>query len=163
MALATTLCLMGARSVTIAGASGISDSDARELYKQIHGLPSPSGQTPHATDWYISSRVRQEESTALLLAYNAARKKLPNGEAFIRAYKVIYQLNAGNPCLDPERAYYLIKMTSDFSAFSHSKAVKSGPLAIMRCRVCGRQLLAASHHRVYTCPVCEAKAEAKAA
>jgi hypothetical protein len=155
MKLAERLCRMGARSVTIADVCGISNFGARELYKQIHGVPSPSGQTPQSINWYTSSRSKQEESTIFMIAYNTARKSMANGDAFARAYSFIYQWKGGKPLLDPERAYRLTKTDLDFSCISNGEVVKSGSLAVLQCNLCGRQLLAASNHRPFACWICE--------
>ncbi|MGE8451200.1 MAG: FlhC family transcriptional regulator [Pseudomonadales bacterium] len=158
------LCNMGARAVTIRSATGIRLADARTLYKEMKGIASPSGQTPHSLEWYMERDARQLQASLLLNLYGLAiRQGYSAQQAFIAAYEVyfnVYGEPVGNGrsqserLIDPERAHYLVKRSGDFGKLSAPGVGEA--IAVQACRSCGLEILAPAHDRSYLCPHCAA-------
>lgn len=121
----------------------------RELYLQIHGESSPSGQQPASAVWYLESASRRVQSTTLLWLFRSALAEgatIP--EAFICAMDVARRLFSDG-FMPAERAFHLTRSMST-----------DEDLAIRACRSCGTPYLASNTApkielaNSFQCPCC---------
>jgi hypothetical protein len=69
----------GARAVTAVGVLGVRKSAASRIYMEIHGHPSPSGQTPSDNGWVFRSPRNNAHFTIFFALFLRAHKNLKNG------------------------------------------------------------------------------------
>lgn len=156
------LCLMGARAVTIAAATGIRPTDARAIYKEIHGTVSPPGQTPHSLEWYLERPARRLQASLLLkLYFLCIQYGYSTQQAFIAAYDVYWNIygaadtskrQQSERLIDPERGFYLVKRAGSFGALNAPGVGEA--IAALPCRSCGLEILSPTHEAAFVCPQC---------
>lgn len=140
---------MRCRAKSVAALFDTTPEKMRELYLQIHGESSPSGQQPASAVWYLESASRRVQSTALLWLFRSALAEAATiPEAFICAMDVCRRL-FGDAFMPAERAFHLTRSMST-----------DEDLAIRSCRSCGTPYLASNTApkielaNSFQCPCC---------
>lgn len=156
---ATALADIGVRAVTISDATGLSDTSARELFRDRQQGKPPSGQTPTDPIWYTRTRERSFHAAFFLSLYQAARPHFSTrGLAFCHAFQT-YWLAVGSPDqsmgsklpLDSERANLLCKR------FEDKKEGYKPPIRVCKCRKCGTLFLGLRDKVEGNCSFCDSK------
>jgi hypothetical protein len=165
-----TLAKMMARACTISQITGLTESEARSLYKEArNGKSSPSGQQPVDIGWYTQTPERQYQSALLLLLYERARRGYPPGLALAHAYYHFSSMTAGEwhsaprdgigPYRDSERDYainfargnYLVNVYNDQKDLH---GARKSSLMLIKCRLCRAIFLSEATTAERRCPLC---------
>lgn len=162
---------MCARACVISQITGLSQLDTRNLWREIAGDSSPSGQQPNDLMWYLKTPQRRSHAAMLVRLYGHARRSLPEYAAYAHAYYHYARITAspaqsylwaatGDPAFRTnERDYVLPFSRGHFLTQSYTDdKLMSGrrkcELEIRRCRKCQGQYMAHVSEGGVICPVC---------
>lgn len=121
------------RAKSVAALFNVSANKMRELYLQIHGESSPSGQQPASSIWYLDSASRRVQATfQIWLFRSAVAANVTVPQAFVAAMDISNRMFPDSS-VPAERAFHLAR----------SMATDSD-LAIRPCRSCGTPYLASN-------------------
>jgi hypothetical protein len=165
--IAQALAVMGARAVTLHGVARCRPSDARAVYKEVWGTPSPSGNTPTNHEWFLGNRRLRQHAALLLLMYSTYRESNSNkddahGIAFTLAYYNYRRVYPGEPLISPERLALLVNGYSiGWREIPRGGASKftAGNVKVAKCQRCLVPHLAEYHFHKYVCSECQARPE----
>ena len=143
--------------MTIFALSGLSESESAQIYREVNGKSSPSGQSPHNDMWYFSS-PRILVQTSIFFALYRVQRDFNNGEnweeSFLHSYEYYSLAVGGKPLLDPERAYKLIRLHDNVKSFSRGKLRQ---FKLLPCQQCSTHILAQGHQISLICPICKGR------
>lgn len=147
----------GARSCTAKALTGLTEVKCRSIYKEIHGEPSPPGQTPSDETWFTKTPERVFAATVFLTMFKATLKAIPNrNEAFIHSFYHYWRINGSRSIKQPlllnaERADNLRRRWSDDTTLNRTRS----PHQMYACRKCRTPFLGQSGLAHNLCPICE--------
>lgn len=138
------------RAKSVAALFNVNTTAIRQMYAQIHGESSPSGQPPASAMWYLESAGRRVQATFQIWLFRCALSvDTTIAEAFISAMDVSGRVFGATSKVPPERAFHLAR----------SMATED-ELAIRPCRSCGTAYLASNSamkielSHSFLCPCC---------
>ena len=150
--LASELIRRGMRASLIAAILDMSLPQARQLYEEITGRSSPSGQTPRSNDYYFAPVMRLHAATFIRLYQCLAPQIKETREAFISAYAHYCGL-WGRPRMPIDRAWRLLQLFRQ----------ADGTIRVAHCSAprCRAYTLVQAHEGAtrYTCPACQGSLE----
>lgn len=98
---------LGARAGLVSHLTGLEKSAANRLYREVHGRPSPPGQTPFTDSWYLSDPRRMLHAAIVWRLYRKLERRGHNrGRVLIAVYET-YAAMVGEPLLDVTRAAFV--------------------------------------------------------
>ena len=138
----TELLGIGARVPLVCKLTQIRMATARSLYRQIHGVPSASGQSPFTDAWFLKSDYRQLHANLIWHLHEALDKsKRSNARILIDVYST-YMRIAPNPIINIERAAFV------------SKLITLCLWIEKKCQECGLLYITPSTYLKDICPGC---------
>ena len=146
--LAAVLLKYNARACTLHEQLDLSNSAARALYTEHFRIPSPPGQTPRSTAWFVT-RGRQAQSSLFANIF-VSTVAADSGQQFALAYDAYRTFfdTSQQTELDPERAIFLAAMLSNKTAGA------SDQLRLHNCRTCATPTLDFAYKAKVTCQQC---------
>ena len=154
---------MGARAVTMTAVARTKPADSRQIFRQIRGEQSQSGQTPSDHQWFFATKARRMHAALLLLSYVKYRNYHhgnpdAHGLAFTLALRVYNNLFGQEAPVSPERFNLLVGrgyatnwrdiVTGGATTFASDNG------KILRCRKCEVPHFVEAHYVNYFCPCC---------
>jgi len=132
----------------------------RDIYLQINGHPSPSGQLPSNDKWYFENGFRIIRSSRLLyLAWLWRDHGI--SQAYIRSMLACEPVdeNGGPPgqIVSADRAWYLISHMLPSMVMATRMKNITPHIRLLACRSCGNPTIARPDNRIMTCPACSNK------
>jgi hypothetical protein len=133
--------------------TGIPRDTLRALYRELHGVPAPSGQLPTIGGKAINSRRRQLQASLFALTYWRCRRQAaaqsvvaarePNIYTIIAAHDLGRALAGAENSLDITRCWVI------------ARDLHIGTAKLLGCRACEVHYLAAEQSRFdRSCPIC---------
>lgn len=162
---------MRARACVISQITGLSSTDTRNLWRDIAGSSSPSGQQPNDLMWYLRTPQNRSHAALLVRMYNTSARVLPAYAAYAHAFYHYGRISAspeqrlswmrsGDPAFrESERDYVIPFSRGYFLAMSYTdEKLHNGrrkcELEVRRCRKCQGQYMAHVSEAGHICPVC---------
>lgn len=113
--LAKAMITFGMRATLIANILDMSQAQARQLFEEITGHSSPSGQTPRSNEYYFQPVMRVHAAFFLTFYLDVARGVTSRDRealvtAFVAAYAHYHSMCAGNPTMPIDRAWRLLQL-----------------------------------------------------
>ncbi len=82
------LVQLGARAGLVSQLTGIDKTTANRLYRQVHGRPSPPGQTPFTDTWFLKSDQRMLHAAIVWRCHQRlSDKEIGAGRRLIEVYE----------------------------------------------------------------------------
>ncbi len=139
---ASRLIQLGARAGLVNQLTGVDKSTANRLYRQIHGRPSPPGQTLFTDAWYLRSDRRMLHAAVIWrLHQNLGETGKRPGRALIDLFET-YHLVIPEDHFDIMRVAFVPRLVE--MCIWHERA----------CSVCGSPYVAPVENPGTTCPGC---------
>lgn len=171
---ARTMVRLQARACVITKLTGLPSPRVRDMWQEINGHSSPSGQQPNDLLWYLKTPTRRYHSALLVQLYVKSLASLPVYEALTHAYYHYARLTSTK--LKPEvwmfgeqpdpafrkserdyeisfaRAHYLCQIYND-EVMADGKTRKCS-LRIKRCTCCTGLFMGHVDEAARYCPLC---------
>lgn len=97
---AVRLTQLGARAGLVSRLTGINKALANRLYRQIHGRPSPPGQTPFTDTWFLKSDRRMLQAAVIWRLYGRFQQTRSSAAKTLIDLYEIYRITATEDLLD---------------------------------------------------------------
>ena len=137
------LVRLGARASLVCEVTGLEKAVLKRLYRQLHGRPSPSGQTPFTDTWYLENQLRMLQATVvwrLFRHYNQTGRS--TARILIDVYESYTHL-VEEPLLDLTRAAFVPRLiTMKLWHESH-------------CKLCNEDYVTPLSDIEHLCPGCK--------
>jgi len=150
------LTQLGARAGLVNQFTGIEKAVANRLYRQIHGRPSPPGQTPFTDHWFLKNDRRMLHAAVVWrLHRDIARRDGSPARRLIDLYEA-YRLSVSGPFLDIMHAAFVPSLVDmglwreDRCAgcsLSYIRPVEDDGTLCPGCRLCQRYRCLTCGHR----------------
>ncbi|WP_234265101.1 FlhC family transcriptional regulator [Hydrogenophaga sp. NFH-34] len=164
---------MNARACVITQLTGLPSLEVRDLWQQIAGRSSPSGQQPNDLNWYLKTPTRRYHSALIVQLYVRALRTMPEYAALTHAYyhygritgsmvsRGVWQ-ERGDPAFRAsEKDYEISFARAHFICKSYSDELLSTgqrkcTLKIKRCQKgeCGGMYMSTENEAGRYCPLC---------
>ena len=136
------LTQLGARAGLVVQVTGIDKTLANRLYRQIHGRPSPPGQTPFTGDWYLRNDRRLLHAAVIWRLHIAVGDRADSAaRRLINLYEA-YRLSVSQPLFDIVHAAFVPSL------------IDMGIWREDRCTRCAARYLLPIEDRGTLCPGC---------
>lgn len=162
---------LGARACVVSQITGLSQLDARTIWREVMGDSSPSGQQPNDLMWYVKTPQRRSHAALLVRLYDHASRTLPEYAAYAHAFYHYARVTAspsqsdswrssGDPAFRASERDYVIPFSRGyFLCQSYTDDTLMGgrrkcELVIRRCRKCQGQYMAHAGEASQVCPNC---------
>jgi hypothetical protein len=162
---------MYARACVISQLTGLSALDTRNLWRDVIGGSSPSGQQPNDLAWYLKTPQRRSHAALLLVLYDQSKQKLPGYAAYAHAFYHYARMTAspseshmwlesGDPAfrgserdyvIPFSRGHFLVHMFTNELMMSGARKCE---LIIQQCGKCGGLYLKHQNEAGRYCPTC---------
>lgn len=166
--LARAMARMRARACTISDQLGVSNAEARRVWREENGKSSPSGLQPSHLNWYLKTPERRFQSAMLVHLNQAALETFEPSVAFIHAFYNFSRLTAGEwqggGTGDPayrdnesdytipySRGFYLVKNYQDTRYLDNTRKCE---LLLRACRLCKSKFMSHQDELAGKCPTC---------
>lgn len=135
----------------------------RDIYQQINGHPSHSGQMPSDDKWYFENGLRIIRSSRLLYLAWLWREHGVS-QAYIRSMLACEPLDVTGlappgQIVSADRAWYLISHMLPSMITAQKMKNVTPYIRLLACRSCGNPTIARPDNRIITCPACSNKKE----
>ncbi len=152
------LTQLGARAGLVTQFTGIDKALANRLYRQIHGRPSPPGQTPFTDHWFLKSDRRMLHA-AVIWQLHGTIGRCTNSAAqrLIRLYEV-YRLSVSEPLLDFAHAAFVPSLI-DMGLWHEDQCVRCAAHYILPIEDRDTLCPGCRLHQRFRCPACGHRAE----
>ena len=139
---AVQLIRLGARAALVCQLTGLGKKTVSNLYPQLTGLPSPSGQVPFTDTWYLKSNLRMLHANVVWKLFRHFRGNGQSGPGLvIHVYQTYLQITE-EPILTLTRAYFVPRLISINAWFKQS------------CAHCGIRYIGPLSNPLLICPAC---------
>lgn len=160
-----------ARACVITQLTGLSQLDTRNLWREIAGDSSPSGQQPNDLNWYTKTPQRRAHAALLVRLYGQAARGMPEYAAYPHAFyhyarmtaspaESFLWLDSGDPAFRTSEKDYIIPfsrgyfLVQSYTEERFASGRRKCELEIRRCRKCQGQYMAHINEGGVICPVC---------
>lgn len=145
--LAARMIRHGMRASIIAVIFSIPLTQARALYVEITGHPSPSGQKPRSDEYYFGPVMRLHANTFLMFYRYLLQQLNDPKEAIVAAYDQYSQSCNGNPRMPIDRAWRLVVLINQ----------QDGTIREARCSQCRAYSIIQPYEGAtrFRCPACQ--------
>ncbi len=141
----------GCRSSTASNLFDIHPTKTRLIYKEYHGVKSPSGNNPTSLTWYVDQPVRRVQASMYTWLYRSVLRSGGNvPEALIATNDLMAKTFGKNLLISADRGNHLTRR------MARDSLLRTGP-----CRSCGTHYILANgedkielEHK-FTCPGCQ--------
>jgi hypothetical protein len=151
--LASLMIKYGMRASIIAVIFDMPLTQARALYEEIMGRPSPSGQKPRSDEYYFAPVMRIHASAFMMFYRYISLAGVDPRAALVSAYAQYSDLCQGQPLMPIDRAWRLIVLANQ----------KDGTIREARCRNrdCRTYTIIQPYEGAtrYECPSCQGSLE----
>ncbi|SDD57583.1 transcriptional activator (FlhC) [Cupriavidus sp. YR651] len=101
------------RASTVTSLLGINSTKTRQLFQEIHGESSPTGQLPTSTMWYFDQPLHRMQATMMVTLYRMALTFGANvPEAFVAAYDLFDKFFGPSSRISSDRACHICRTMS---------------------------------------------------
>jgi hypothetical protein len=161
--IAKELAELDCRAVTLTAVARTKPADSRQIYKDVKGTQSQSGQTPTDHQWFFASKERRKQAAFLLMTYAKYREHYASmadahGVAFTLAYRLYVKVTKDDAEISGERWQLLVGRGFERNWREISKGGSTGfeydNAKVLLCRKCETPHLVEAHHLSYQCPTC---------
>lgn len=136
------LLKFGARAGLVLQLTGLAHSTIKQLYQQIHGTPSPPGQTPFTDAWYVQSELRMLHAN-LIWKLDCVLKPLePDPAARLIDTYTSYLGSVHRAILTINRAYFVPQL------------LLIGAWRLECCVQCNTRFIGPLEQLSHVCPAC---------
>ena len=163
------MILMRARACVITQLTGISNLEARTMYKNITGKSSPPGQLPTNIDWFLENTNRRSHSALLLGLYADSVKVMEPYSAYTHAFYHYARITgpfsdrrswkfSNDPAYRDSEDDYVIPFTRGHllitSYFNSAPGARKCEIVRKRCRRCWGQFIGHQLELSNVCQIC---------
>lgn len=152
------LTQLGARAGLVNQFTGIEKAVANRLYRQIHGRPSPPGQTPFTDDWFLKNDRRMLHAAIVWRLHgDIARRDGSAARRLIGLYEV-YRLSVSAPFLDIVHAAFVPSLV-DMGLWREDRCASCSLSYIRPIEDEGTLCPGCRLYQRYRCLICDHRAE----
>jgi DNA-directed RNA polymerase subunit RPC12/RpoP len=152
------LTQLGAQAGLVSQFTGIEKAVANRLHRQIHGRPSPPGQTPFTDHWFLKNDRRMLHAAVVWrLHRDIARRDGSPARRLIDLYKV-YRLSVYAPFIDIVHAAFVPNLV-DMGLWCEDRCGLCSLSHILPIEDHGKLCPGCRLYQRYRCPACGQPAE----
>lgn len=147
---ARAMIMQGCRASTATNLFNLRQNQARNTYKEIHGVRSPSGNNASSLTWYVDHAVRRLQASTYTWLYRSALKSGGNiPEALIATNDLMAKMFGKNLLISADRGNHLTRR------MAMDSLLRTAP-----CRSCGTHYVLSNGEgkieleQTFTCPGC---------
>jgi Flagellar transcriptional activator (FlhC) len=165
---ARAMARMRARACTISDQLGLSNAEARRIWREENGQSSPSGLQPSHLNWYLKTPERRFQSAILVHLNYQALQMFEPPVAFIHAFYNFSRLTAGewqhigtsDPAYRASESDYTIPYSRGFNLIRNYQDslyldnTRKCELILRSCRLCKSKFMSHQEELAGKCPLC---------
>ncbi|MGV7241271.1 FlhC family transcriptional regulator [Caballeronia sp. M23-90] len=147
---ARSMMQQGCRASTATNLFDLNQGKARLIYKEYHGVKSPSGNNASSLTWYVDQGVRRLQATVYTWLYRSALASDGNiPEALIASNDLMAKMFGKNSVISPDRGNHLTR-----------RMARDSLLRMAPCRSCGTHYILSNGEgkieleQSFACPGC---------